>query len=344
MVDIIHFHPSLRMAKIFVNPLIVHEKKLGYKSLLITKADKTNRQIFGVSYLFALINVALVIRKNKPKIIVTHNSLSSLIPLIMGRIFMTSRVVYFNHGVPFIGHTGLTKLILYIIERLNCIFAIEIITVSKDMKMILSKMSKKKVLLINNGSASGIVLNTNDKQIRKIARRRLLRRNDFRIGYVGRKNFRKGYNLTIDLWKQHYANKDGYKLFIYGTTKIKPLDLKYINNIFFMGFCKKINYSDLNCVLLPSKHEGLSYTAIEAISKYCPVVGTNIPGIQEVISHKKNGILVDNYCVMDFFLALEDVLKKFHKNFPDNEYCDRTVQKYCRNEFLKHYSVFLKKK
>ena len=64
MVDIIHFHPSLKMAKIFVNPLIEHEKKLGFKSILITKSDKTKRQIFGVSYLFDLINFALVFIKN----------------------------------------------------------------------------------------------------------------------------------------------------------------------------------------------------------------------------------------------------------------------------------------
>jgi|TARA_B110000208_G_C11749172_1_gene422828 glycosyltransferase involved in cell wall biosynthesis len=341
MVDIIHFHPSLKMAKIFVNPLIEHEKKLGYKSILITKSDKTKRQIFGVSYLFDLINFALVFIKNKPKIIIAHNSIPSLTPLIMGRIFMTSRIVYFNHGVPFIGHTGLTKLILHIIERLNCIFAKEIITVSEDMKKILNEVTNKKVLTISNGSACGIVI---DKSKKNINRRHSLSKNEFHIGYVGRKNSRKGYNLIVDLWKQHYANKDGYKLFIYGTTKIKPLDLKYINNIFFMGFCNKINYSNLNCVLLPSKHEGLSYTCIESIAEYCPIIGSNIPGIREVISHKQSGILVENICVMDFFLAIENVVKRAYKNFPDKECCDRTVQKYCRNKFLKHYSVFLKKK
>ena len=302
MVDIIHFHPNLKMAKIFVSPLIVHEKKLGYKSKLIIRRDKTYRQIFGVSFLLEFIDLVLVFRKDKPTMIVAHNSTASLAPLIMGRIFMTSRIIYFNHGIPFIGHTGLTKLILYIIERLNCILAKEIITVSINMKGIIDKYAKDKALIINNGSASGFDLKKiNLQKTKPLTRRHSLKKDDFRIVYVGRANIRKGYNLTIDLWKQHYANKDGYKLFVYGTTKIKPSDLKDIKNIFFLGFRKKINYSDMDCLILPSMHEGLSYTAIEATAHYCPLIASNIPGIREIISHEINGILIDDPSVENFF-------------------------------------------
>ncbi len=198
------------------------------------------------------------------------------------------------------------------------------------------------MLIINNGSACGFEIKKVDKSKKLPSTRHSLKKKDFHIGFVGRKTFRKGYYLTIDLWKKHYANKDGYKLFIYGTEQIKPLDLKYIKNIFFMGF-KKVNYSDMNCIILPTMHEGLPYTCMEATSHYCPVIASNIPGVSEVLGHKKNGILVNNICEMDFFSEIDKVLGGFYKNFPDKDYCDRLKQKYSRIEFLKKYSVFLKK-
>jgi glycosyltransferase involved in cell wall biosynthesis len=258
----------------------------------------------------------------------------------MGRLFNTKHIIYFNHGVPFLGYQGFTKLILYIIEKVNLLLTDEILTVSNNMRFCLKKLTQKKVSIIYNGSASGINLFEINKIKKRFPKRK---KGEFNIGYIGRPNKRKGYNFTIELWKQYFANKKEYKLFIYGSPKIKESRIK---NIFPMGFKNNMyeSYSHLDCVILPSLHEGLSYTAIESCAFYCPVIANNIPGIQEIIKNKKNGFLINQPTLEKYASSIILTKNIICDNFPNKDLCDDIARKYDRKKFLKYYSIFLNKK
>lgn len=52
-------------------------------------------------------------------------------------------------------------------------------------------------------------------------------------------------------------------------------------------------YSVADLAILTSEAEGLGLSLLEAMSCDCPVIGTNVIGINEVIVHGKNGLLID---------------------------------------------------
>ena len=113
-----------------------------------------------------------------------------------------------------------------------------------------------------------------------------------------------------------------------------------------MGFCKDLYniYPSLNCLILPSLHEGLSYTAIEACAFYCPVIANNIPGIKEIIHNKKNGFLIEEPSLENYAKKITEMHDGLHKNIPDKDFCDSELRKYDRKNFMASYKKFLKEK
>ena len=51
-------------------------------------------------------------------------------------------------------------------------------------------------------------------------------------------------------------------------------------------------YNRCNVYVLCSHYEGNPKTLLEAMACGCAIVGTNVPGIQEIIQHQENGLLV----------------------------------------------------
>jgi glycosyltransferase involved in cell wall biosynthesis len=68
------------------------------------------------------------------------------------------------------------------------------------------------------------------------------------------------------------------------------------NNVEFKGRVPRDELSKLigesSIYLLPSLKEGMPYALLEAMACGKPVIGSDIPGINDVITHGKNGILV----------------------------------------------------
>ena len=52
-------------------------------------------------------------------------------------------------------------------------------------------------------------------------------------------------------------------------------------------------YRQCAVYVICSRYEGNPKTLLEAMACGCAVVGTNVPGIREIIAHEQNGLLVD---------------------------------------------------
>lgn len=61
----------------------------------------------------------------------------------------------------------------------------------------------------------------------------------------------------------------------------------------FLGFVSEVGsiYSQAHACVLPSRHEGMPLNLLEALSAACPVLAYDIPGVNEVIEHGKNGLI-----------------------------------------------------
>jgi len=362
---IIHFHPNSVYSEYFVRPLIESEEKLGYEVTLVNSSNSKSAQIksnISRKYIqfdlnlknllllpLSFVRTLLLIKKIKPTYIVSHNIRSSLLPLIAGKFYGETKLIYFNHGVSYLGHKGLIRYILKLIEYLNCNIADQIIAVSEHAKQELFKLTKTNISVIENGSACGIDLkifskknNLLDKKIKK-----LKHNNDFVITFIGRPEKRKGFIFVLELWEKFFIDEQQIKLILCGTDiNINKYLKSPATNIINMGNTDKIPeiLSLTDCLILPSLHEGLPYSILEAMVMECPVIANNIPSIASQIINKKNGYLIDGHNHEEYFKKINFIKNKLNfksiKKLTDNGLI--LAKKFDRLKFLISYNKKIK--
>ncbi len=365
MKKIIHFHPSSIYSEYFVTPLIESERRLGYEVTLVNSSNSKSTQINSnfvrkfIRFDLNLKNLLLLplsfiktlhlIKNIKPTYVISHNTRSSLIPLLAGKIYGNTKLIYFNHGVSYLGHKGIIRYILQLIEYLNCNIADNIITVSGHSKQELLKLTMTNISVIENGSACGIDFKIFSKKniILKDEIKQLKNNNDFLIAFIGRPEKRKGFIFVLELWEKFFIDEQRMKLILCGANIDTNKYLKKpAKNIINMGNTDKIPeiLSLSDCLILPSLHEGLPYSILEAMAMECPVIANNIPSISAQIINKKNGYLIDGHNHKKYFKKINFIKDKSNvktiKKITDNALID--AKKFDRSKFLIDYNKKIK--
>ena len=356
MKKILHFHPNAFYAKKFVRPLIDAEQKEGYYSKLVTEISNGQSDFVTmfsltlnpVALTFRIVKLLILLKKNKPDIIFAHNSISAFLPLLASRLLYIKKIVYFNHGLPFVGYVGPLRFLLENLEKINCILAYQVITVSEDMRYKLINLTKKNVCIIHNGSASGldakIKLNTNS--IEKLKKRINFNTNNKIVLFVGRPNKRKGFFDIMEIWDKDFKNKRNFKLILLGINykDVSKITKRVPENIFPMGLVDDtVPFYDLaDYLFMTSHHEGLSYSVLESFLYRTFVISNKIDGVSELVKHNYNGYLVEKNNKYDYFNLLNycENNKKTKKIMLDRSF--KITSKYDRIYFLKSYIKFLK--
>ena len=359
---IVHVHPSSQMASIFVVPLTESELRHGYETKIITfdvlkkfrnqiallEHPNSNSIIF---YPWRIYRLFSTLRRYRPDMLVSHNSVASCVPLLIAKILRVRKKIYFNHGVPSVAYTGLVGWVLRIIEKVNCALADNIITVSRDMKDILDRDFLHKspsAQIIGAGSACGVDL---ELMGRVRSRRDKFRAtlgfdpNDFVIAYVGRPKKRKGFNLLLEIWQKFVDRREGHKLLLVGSSRMN-IDKVYqgsLKDVLATGFVDNpLDYIVASDVLvLPSAHEGLSYVCLESLAVGTPVVASDIPGVRALISHGESGLLVQKLNAEDFFASIEQIRENPLLADKLRRAGFEVAKKYDREKFVRDYVNFI---
>jgi glycosyltransferase involved in cell wall biosynthesis len=81
-----------------------------------------------------------------------------------------------------------------------------------------------------------------------------------------------------------------------------------LKNFIYYGRLDKINLRKLYCkvdfLILPSLIENLPTVLIECISCSTPAIAFNTGGVEEIVEHGHNGLIVNNYSPMDFLNSI----------------------------------------
>lgn len=111
---------------------------------------------------------------------------------------------------------------------------------------------------------------------------------EFWVGFVGRPESVKGYDLALKTAKHFERNPDIRFVFAGGNTK--PYQAE---NRIYLGFRSDIAniYQLFDCLILPSYAEGLPNVLLEAMSQGVPCVATRVGGIPSLLRHNYNGLL-----------------------------------------------------
>jgi glycosyltransferase involved in cell wall biosynthesis len=134
------------------------------------------------------------------------------------------------------------------------------------------------------------------------------------ILFIGSKSTMKGIMHLIDAMKLVWKQREDVKLILIGPSSsefeefFSKLSPKIKENIIDLGVVneeeKNNALSSCDIFVLPSKSESFGLVYIEAWLHRKPVIGCNLPSVEEVIEHKKNGLLTEYGNIQDLGNAI----------------------------------------
>lgn len=124
---------------------------------------------------------------------------------------------------------------------------------------------------------------------------------DFIFLNVGRYAEQKNQKRLIEAMDSVVPKAPNAKMFIVGWGKLqneleeKVQELDIQENVYITGRASPIHeyYYAADAFVLSSHFEGLSIASVEALSAGLPIIGTDVPGVNEVVVHEQNGYLVE---------------------------------------------------
>jgi len=282
------------------------------------------REISIFHDLLSLIKLYKFFIKKKPSVIHGNTPKAALLSLLAGWMANIPTRIYFLHGLRYEGFTGPKRQLLILFEKISCYFATNIYAVGFGIKkeMQINNITKKPIRVIGHGSINGVDLEYFNKDNLLISNANLFAPKSFIYGYIGRINKDKGINELIQAFLEINNVFKNTKLLLVGEfeDELNPIKKEFKEEILHNQNIKYIKYKDdvrpylkiIDVFVMPSHREGFGLSLLEAMSMNTASIASNISGCNELITHKKNGLL----------FLMKDVSSLFEKMkllYTDNE-------------------------
>ncbi len=366
---IIHFIHHPVSAKKFVEPLVNCLNENNFEAELWVENRKGYEQFIKrivcpvrfcnfdiplnpVRFISRIFTISRKLKKLKPDAVHAHQTRAALIPLLAAKLSGVQTRIYHNHGLPYLGYKGLFRKSLFLLEKINCLLATHVITVSPSLKRIMERDLKiSHCVVLGSGSACGINLDEFNKELfsteNKIKNRSELgiHKEDFVVFFCGRPVKRKGIEVLFKAWEKFNLNRNSV-LLLAGVCEsdMKP-KWKSLAGIKPLGLVTDVLklYSACDIVVLPSFHEGASYAILEAFAASRMVIACDIPGNDCLVKHRYNGFMVESGNWMDLKKSLEDAKKmeaaKCEMEVAARQFIEEKFdRKICQANLIKFYS------
>lgn len=266
----------------------------------ISKIDKTNLATF-FNFKFRALNAFLlalkavrVARKWKPDIIHIHSTYGGVtVRPFLFIFYRKARVIYCAHGWCFDRDvSSLTKRIFIFLEKFLSNLCEKIICVSQhDYNLAISNgFRSNQLVTIQNG-----IPDWKDGDQEKDSKLKSETGEKLKLLFVGRFDKQKGIDILNEaLWRLG----DEVSATIVGESVLgDSKDVVFPKSTNRIGWVSKENLLTLfqanDVLVVPSRWEGLTLVAIEAMSCGLAVLATNVGGLKELIQDKVTGILIE---------------------------------------------------
>ena len=289
----------------------VRVKGLGFKGLGY-RVYRVPLDKIGVKGFTQLLKIA---RREKVDLINSHGKGAGLYARKVGFI-LNVPVVQTFHGLHYSRKNPLARFLYLWLERFLFLFTRLVINVSAGQQregLAMKIFPKSNSRVVVNGVDTTVV---DRVKIDKTAfRRRLgLGPNDFVSTMIARFDPVKGHERLVKLLPDILKNIPNLKIVFAGDgerrsgTERLAKNLGVFSAVRFLGqrsdVFKIFKVSD--AAILPSYHEGMPLTVLEAMACHLPVVGSDVVGIRDLVQDGENGYLVD-------FDNKIEVIKTFRK-------------------------------
>lgn len=244
-------------------------------------------------------------------IIYTHYGTHSAIPLLILKFFIKKPLVINVHGFDlFVGNSkeaaeskNAHGFLYPFFKRLAKSASLFVVPSNyfKDIVAKEFKINQDKIFVSPSG---GIDLNIFKKKLDSKIRQKYNISNDtFVISFVSRIVETKGWKVLVESIKELKNKNIDFVTFIVGSGPDEIKLIEYINIIDISDKIIKLPYTDkqnlidiYSCsdiFIFPTFSESLGLVALESMACGTPVIGSNIPPLNEYIIHKENGLLFE---------------------------------------------------
>ncbi|MEZ2718730.1 glycosyltransferase family 4 protein [Niallia circulans] len=291
---------------------------------------KERRKIYkAIKYIKHYVHSVFSIIFNSNDIIYVHYASHNALPIIVAKLFKRKKQLVTNvHGSDVVPETTIQQFFQPLVKKMLRM-SDKIIVPSKYFKQLVRKKynldSGNIYISPSGGIDQKIFFKTNE--IDKIPN---LDKNYNYIGYVGRVDKGKGWNLFVDLIakiKEKGILEQNIRFIIVGNgaeysqmlEKIEGNNLK--EEILLMDFLNQEQlrniYNMIDLFIFPTTREGesLGLVGLEAMACGTPVVGSSMAGPKEYIEHGENGFLFEPGNLDDLFKQVE----KYYNLTKDNK-------------------------
>ena len=303
----------------FRKELLFNLKNKGYKIYIICPRDKYSLNL--IDFGFKLINwdlnrsslnvfseiksiFELIFKLRSLNVSLIHNfTMKGIIYGTIASIFVDKHSVI--NSITGLGHLFISENILIKFIRLFLFKFIKYIFRITKSKLIFQNYDDQK-LFINLGITTkkmSLIIQSSGVNTNYFKPAFCIKNKDPIVLFPSRVIREKGINELIRACNSLWLKNINFKLYIAGDidpgnrSSLSKDDLneqKNNNNINFLGHVTNIKhyYQKADIVILPSWREGLSRALIEAASMEKAIITTDVPGCRDVITHKKNGLLI----------------------------------------------------
>jgi glycosyltransferase involved in cell wall biosynthesis len=278
---------------------------------ICVKAIAMSREIAPLRDLVTIRALARAFSQWRPAIVHAHMSKAGLLAMIAARLSGVPHPLYHNHGMAVLSTKGAQRILLAGAEAVTCRLASRVYTVSPTIQKHAEQSGicpRGKMKVFGNGSINGVdaegefsPANVTDAR-RNALRERLGIPPDVPVvAFVGRICRLKGLAELLAAWAVVRDRFPSAHLVLAGEVDDRdPLPaaattlMKGDARIHITGWIDDTAavYANADVFVLPSRHEGLPVTLLEAAAMKLPSVATAIPGNIDVVSDGLTGRLV----------------------------------------------------
>lgn len=285
-----------------------------------------------------IIQVNNIVKKNSPDVVLTY----TIKPNIYGGMICKLHKIPYITNVTGLGsalqNDGLLSKLLKIFYGNSTRHSNKVFFQNSEN---LNFFLKNNLLKNNETLIPGSGVNLDEFKSTKIKQRD----DTIRFLFIGRLMEEKGIMEYIDAARKTLQSENNVEFWIIGMSEDEELERSikknHQNSIQFLGEIDDVRdyVNEVDCVINPSYHEGMSNVLLEAASMSRPLLASNIPGCKEIIDEGVNGYLFEPknsasvYSAIKKFVSLSykerkemgrqsrlKVEREFDRNIVVNEY------------------------
>jgi glycosyltransferase involved in cell wall biosynthesis len=267
-----------------------------------------HREISPVRDLRAIVQLAQLIRRERPTILHTHTAKAGAVGRIAALLARGARppiVIHTFHGHVLRGYFGRVKTFGFrTLERWLARTSTALIAVSPEVRddlVGLGVAPASKFAVVRLGIDLPRRVENDDAQRREARRQMGLRDEAFVVGWVGRMTAVKRTKLVVRALQDLVArNVDAFVVLVGDGPDRDQLEryaheLGVIKRCLFLGYQEDVArfYDAIDALVLPSINEGTPVSVIESLAARRPAVATRVGGVPDIVRDGIDGFLVD---------------------------------------------------